>query len=226
MKLIEVEIENKRLYESTVKKIKDNENYEIEEIMGEICVNKYLKDILEITKKCFIEEVYNFLERGLLNFLTEETMNVLLIKDKDKVVGYACMQKKSNHMRLKETKYYDKEIGYIAMCAILPEYHSKGLYNLLTYIRIVNLIKNDSKRIFVRTQNAKVYIMITKILKMLEMEGIIKKYKLEFIKHEKGTFKKEIGLGLKIEKEKQPEEIKDLEVEKGDIGVYIWKIVK
>lgn len=166
-----------------------------------------------------------YLEKILGQTLSEDKMRVILIKHNGVLIGYASCQFKSEHVRLKDTKYYDHSIGYMTMCAILPEYHSFGVYRFLNYVRLLYLINKKSERIFVRTQNAKVFMGIQSMLENFKQYGLIDSYELEFAKYEKALFSGIITENFGVKEIKNiPKEFDSINAENGDIGLYLWKI--
>lgn len=211
------------LYRLITKKIDKFEEYEIEYIKNENDIKKNIKDILEVTRESFSEDSYLFLESNMNLILSEEEMNTIIIKHKGYLVGYLCYQFKRNHRRLAETVYYNESMGYISMCVIRPKYQGKGLYNLGTYLMLNNLMELGANKIFVRTQNIKVFLGIKKMLNNLKTHNKIKCEELEFIKHEKNIFKGEVSSVSNLLEEK-PIEMENLDIKNGDIGLYLWNI--
>lgn len=221
--LIKKENEEKELYNEIIKKINKFEEYEIKNIENKS--EEHISEILRVTKKSFSKDSYEFLEKNIDKILLEEGVKTIIVKHKGVLVGYVCYQLKVNHMRLKDTKYYEEELGYISMCVIDPEYHGKGLYSLCTYLMISDLINMDAKNIFVRTQNIKVFVGIKKTLNKLKEYNEIEQYELEFTKEDKKAFEGELSAVSNIDKE-MPVEMEGIEVEKGDVGLYLWSIKK
>lgn len=186
-----------------------------------------LPDIHGINRICFSEDSVSYLEPALAAAALEPRMYALCIRHQGQVVGYSMALPKKHHKWLADTHFYELEVGYMAMSAILPDFHGVGIYRLLNLWRLQHLLQTTVEHVFVRTQNPKVFMGIESSLKSLVDAGLLKRFELCFsLRQAKIAAGVASVIAPQIHDDAIPYAMRDIDARAGDIGVFVWQIVR